>query len=141
MDTFSRAWYNSSYTLAAKPIKSLELHYTTIHHFHQNLTDGTYSKNTCPLLFDSVSGMGVARSSNEVGSTSSSHTRLTLGLASIASKIRLIPEGGWGWVICVSAFFTQLIVMGINNSFGILFTTLLEEFKKSKAETGNIQLI
>ena len=26
----SRAWYNGSYTMAAKPIKSLELHYTMI---------------------------------------------------------------------------------------------------------------
>ena len=26
----SRAWYNDSYTMVAKPIKSLELHYTVI---------------------------------------------------------------------------------------------------------------
>ena len=26
----SRAWYNGSYTMAAEPIKSLELHYTMI---------------------------------------------------------------------------------------------------------------
>ena len=25
-----QAWYNGSYTIAAKPIKSLELHYTMI---------------------------------------------------------------------------------------------------------------
>ena len=30
MLTFSWIWYNGSYTIAAKPIKSLELHYTTI---------------------------------------------------------------------------------------------------------------
>ena len=30
MITFSWAWYNGSYTMAAKPIKSLELHYTMI---------------------------------------------------------------------------------------------------------------
>ena len=30
MVTFSWAWYNGSYTMAAKPIKSLELHYTMI---------------------------------------------------------------------------------------------------------------
>ena len=30
MVTFSQAWYNGSYTMAAKPIKSLELHYTMI---------------------------------------------------------------------------------------------------------------
>ena len=56
----------------------------------------------------------------------------------IASKI--IPEGGWGWMICAAAFVTQLIVMGIHNSFGILYTTLLQEYQKSKAETGKLNV-
>ena len=30
MVAISRAWYNGSYTMAAKPIKSLQLHYTMI---------------------------------------------------------------------------------------------------------------
>ena len=30
MVAISREWYNGSYTMAAKPIKSLELHYTII---------------------------------------------------------------------------------------------------------------
>ena len=30
MFAISRAWYNGSYTMAAKPIKSVELHYTMI---------------------------------------------------------------------------------------------------------------
>ena len=30
MVAISRAWYNGSYTMAAKPIKSLELHYTMV---------------------------------------------------------------------------------------------------------------
>ena len=30
MVAISRAWYNGSYTMAAKPIKSLEWHYTMI---------------------------------------------------------------------------------------------------------------
>ena len=30
MDAISRVWYNGSYTIAAKPIKRLELHYTMI---------------------------------------------------------------------------------------------------------------
>ena len=30
MVSTSRAWFNGSYTMAAKPIKSLELHYTMI---------------------------------------------------------------------------------------------------------------
>lgn len=59
----------------------------------------------------------------------------------LASKIKIIPEGGWGWVICAAAFVAQLIVMGIHNSFGILYTTLLEEYKKSKAETGMLNFL
>ena len=30
MVAISRAWYNGSYTMATKPIKSLEMHYTMI---------------------------------------------------------------------------------------------------------------
>ena len=30
MDTISRVWYNGSYAITAKPIKTLELHYTMI---------------------------------------------------------------------------------------------------------------
>ena len=30
MDAISRVWYNGSYTIAAKPIKTLELHYAMI---------------------------------------------------------------------------------------------------------------
>ena len=30
MVAISRAWYNGSYTMAANPIKSLEMHYTMI---------------------------------------------------------------------------------------------------------------
>ena len=30
MDAISQVWYNGSYTIAAKPIKTLELHYSLI---------------------------------------------------------------------------------------------------------------
>lgn len=43
-------------------------------------------------------------------------------------------------MICAAAFVTQLIVMGIHNSFGILYTTLLQEYQKSKAETGKLNV-
>ena len=43
MVAFSCAWYNGSYTIAAKPIKSLELHYTMIQFFIiKDVKDGTY---------------------------------------------------------------------------------------------------
>ena len=41
MVTISRPWYNGSYTMAAKPIKSLELHYTML----QFLIIGNVSSN------------------------------------------------------------------------------------------------
>ncbi|EDO35653.1 predicted protein, partial [Nematostella vectensis] len=50
------------------------------------------------------------------------------------------PEGGWGWVVCATAFLAQFIVLGIHNSFGILFPFLLDEFGKSKASTGETRL-
>lgn len=78
--------------------------------------------------------MSPSGSDNEETTTPQQFTRQS-GLV-FASKIKIIPEGGWGWVICGAAFVAQLIVMGINNSFGILYTTLLEEYQKSKAETG-----
>ena len=36
MVALSRAWYNGSYTMTAKPIKSLELHYTMAKFFKNN---------------------------------------------------------------------------------------------------------
>ena len=56
----------------------------------------------------------------------------------VVSKIKLVPEGEWGWAICAAAFFSQFIVMGIHNSFGILYIRLLEEYKRSKAQTGRL---
>ena len=40
MVAVSRAWYNGSYTMAAKPIKSLELHYTMIQFLIKYLIQG-----------------------------------------------------------------------------------------------------
>ena len=37
MVAISRAWYNDPYTMTAKPIKSLELHYIMIQFFNNNL--------------------------------------------------------------------------------------------------------
>ena len=37
MDAISRVWYNGSYTIAAKPIKTLELYYTMIQSLIMNI--------------------------------------------------------------------------------------------------------
>ena len=46
------------------------------------------------------------------------------------------PDGGYGWVVVMAAFFVQFFVLGTMNNFGILFTELLEEFKETKQATG-----
>ncbi|MBN3295105.1 monocarboxylate transporter 10 [Amia ocellicauda] len=38
------------------------------------------------------------------------------------------PEGGWGWVVMLAAMWCNGSVFGIQNAFGILFVSLLEEF-------------
>jgi hypothetical protein len=47
-----------------------------------------------------------------------------------------IPDGGYGWVICCAGFVVQFIVLGIHNSFGILFTYLMMDLKSGASETG-----
>ncbi|XP_054617602.1 monocarboxylate transporter 10 [Dunckerocampus dactyliophorus] len=38
------------------------------------------------------------------------------------------PEGGWGWLVMLSAMWCNGSVFGIQNAFGILFLSLLREF-------------
>ena len=46
MDAISQVWYNGSYTIAAKPIKTLELHYTMIQ-FLINVNIPSCSQGVC----------------------------------------------------------------------------------------------
>ena len=48
------------------------------------------------------------------------------------------PDGGWGWVVVVAAFFVNLIADGITFSFGLLYMELEEEFGHSKAVTAGV---
>ena len=47
---FTRAWYNGSYTMAAEPIKSLELHYTMIQFLIKEIM-------SCVLFIKTVNGL------------------------------------------------------------------------------------
>ncbi|RXN00930.1 Monocarboxylate transporter 10 [Acipenser ruthenus] len=38
------------------------------------------------------------------------------------------PEGGWGWVVMLAAMWCNGVIFGIQNSFGIFFISLLDEF-------------
>ncbi|XP_048759547.2 monocarboxylate transporter 9-like [Ostrea edulis] len=48
------------------------------------------------------------------------------------------PDGGYGWVIVLSAFFVMAISDGFALSFGVLFTELSEVFNASKSVTSII---
>jgi len=48
----------------------------------------------------------------------------------------VIPDGGWGWLICCGTFVVNFIVFGIHNSFGVVYANLLDELKIGEAETG-----
>ena len=49
---------------------------------------------------------------------------------------RSVPDGGWGWLVCLAGFIAQFVVLGIQNNTGIIYKALLEEFKQSKGETS-----
>ena len=51
------------------------------------------------------------------------------------------PDGGYGWIVVLAAFFVQFFVLGTMNNFGILFTELLEEFKETKQATGKAPIL
>lgn len=48
----------------------------------------------------------------------------------------LPPDGGYGWVVMISAMFCSLIIDGVCFSFGVFFTELLDRFGESKAKTS-----
>lgn len=46
------------------------------------------------------------------------------------------PDGDWGWMVVLGAFFTFFIASGMVYSFGIFYIEFLEVFKAGKAETA-----
>ncbi|XP_054900534.1 monocarboxylate transporter 10 [Poeciliopsis prolifica] len=44
------------------------------------------------------------------------------------------PEGGWGWVVMLASMWCNGSVFGIQNSFGLLFLSMLKEFGKENDE-------
>ena len=47
-------------------------------------------------------------------------------------------DSGWAWLVCLSSFLVMFVVPGLLNSFGVLFVALLQEFRRSEAETGEL---
>ena len=49
---------------------------------------------------------------------------------------KLVPDGGYGWCVCAAACSVHFVLAGIQNSFGILFIYILEEFGGGKGKSG-----
>ena len=47
-------------------------------------------------------------------------------------------KGWWGLVVCLGAFFIQFFMLGVQNSAGIIYTALVDEFKTPRGVTGGI---
>jgi hypothetical protein len=56
----------------------------------------------------------------------------------VAKDVDLVvaPDGGWGWVVMIASFFSNLIVDGVCYTFGIFFTELVDYFGSTKSETA-----
>ena len=49
-----------------------------------------------------------------------------------------VPDGGWGWVVCIACLFGNFTTGGICLSFGIILPSLKEYFSESTAVMCNI---
>lgn len=52
------------------------------------------------------------------------------------------PDGGWGWIVCLTSLWANGTVFGIINTFGIIYVQMREEYAKAEALeqefTGNV---
>ncbi|KAL3311013.1 hypothetical protein Ciccas_010411, partial [Cichlidogyrus casuarinus] len=76
--------------------------------------------------------------STSVSNALSSSTSVSRSLPPSESKLSLPepPDGGWGWVVVVAAFFTHLINDGIVICFGVIINDLLDIFGQGISETS-----
>ncbi|KAE9553175.1 hypothetical protein FO519_003614 [Halicephalobus sp. NKZ332] len=56
----------------------------------------------------------------------------------IVDGLPVPPDGGYGWVIVIAAFFSNFLVDGVANSFGTFMNYFEAEFQSSKAMTSFI---
>ena len=51
-------------------------------------------------------------------------------------RLPLTPDGGWGWMVVVASFVSNLIVDGVAYTFGIIMPDLIDHFDASKGKTA-----
>ena len=48
------------------------------------------------------------------------------------------PDGEWGWVVVAAAFMAQFVILGLQNSSGVIFNEMVKKFDASRGATGNM---
>ena len=46
-------------------------------------------------------------------------------------------DGGWAWVICLGVCVVNFLTVGQQNSAGVVYAALMEEYSTPRGETGN----
>ena len=46
------------------------------------------------------------------------------------------PDGGYGWLVVLASFFTNMIVDGVCYSFGVFFLEFLDYFREGRSKTA-----
>ncbi|WAR15037.1 MOT9-like protein [Mya arenaria] len=54
------------------------------------------------------------------------------------AKMPKIPDGGWGWVVCVACFLVHMLIDGLFYSFGVIYVELLEYYGSTRGSTALI---
>lgn len=50
-------------------------------------------------------------------------------------------DGGWSWVVCAAGFLVHFVVSGQISSGGVVYTALMDEFRRPRGETGGSERI
>ncbi|XP_022245308.1 monocarboxylate transporter 10-like isoform X2 [Limulus polyphemus] len=48
--------------------------------------------------------------------------------------VHSFPEGGWGWVVCLASFWTNGIIFGVMNCYGVIFVKLKDQFEATHSD-------
>ena len=51
------------------------------------------------------------------------------------------PDGGWGWVVCMGALMVNFLTVGQQNSAGVVYSALLNEYSSQRGETGKVSCL
>ncbi|GAB1601891.1 monocarboxylate transporter 9-like [Argonauta hians] len=58
--------------------------------------------------------------------------------ANKTKKVPIVPDGGYGWVVCAASFYCSLICSGLASCFGIMLIQILETFDTSASKISLI---